>query len=253
MSSDIKKLIDKNFLVVSDYNWIPDNIEESWISKYTNNYLIYDKYHRDCWKDHEKVIRQRNVGQNHYDMFDYIFTNYDDLPENIIFCRASLFFPKGEKTSPSPERNASTGNYNEEDFAKNCNNTWLTELHDFGQEAHDPYIHQPVPASKMAEDGGFLELNNSWYMNQAKRTYFDSLNSFFLDVYKNPQLPMYIRFSPGGNYIIPKKNILKYSKNFYKKIRDYMAEDIITAEIWLIERATYTIFSCDWEVNDKYK
>ena len=140
MSSDIKKLIDKNFLVVSDYNWIPDDIEESWISKYTDNYLIYDKYHRDCWKDCEKVIRQRNVGQNHYDMFDYIFTNYDDLPENIIFCRASLFFPKGEKTSPSPERNASTGNYNEEDFAKNCNNTWLTELHDFGQEAHDPYI-----------------------------------------------------------------------------------------------------------------
>ena len=32
-----------------------------------------------------------------------------------------------------------------------------------------------------------------------------------------------------------------------------MAEDVITAEIWLIERATHTIFTCDWEVNDKYK
>jgi hypothetical protein len=63
----------------------------------------------------------------------------------------------------------------------------------------------------------------------------------------------YIRFSPGGNYIIPKENILKYSKNFYERIRECMSADVITAEIWMIERATHTIFTCDWEVNEKYK
>jgi len=69
----------------------------------------------------------------------------------------------------------------------------------------------------------------------------------------NFMIEPYIRFSPGGNYIIPKKNILKYSKKFYERIRECMNEDVITAEIWMIERATYTIFICDWEVNEQYK
>ena len=38
--------IEKNFLVVSDYNWLPEDLNESWIHKYTDNYLIYDRYHR---------------------------------------------------------------------------------------------------------------------------------------------------------------------------------------------------------------
>tara|TARA_B100001094_G_scaffold127894_1_gene123937 strand:+ start:7114 stop:7902 length:789 start_codon:yes stop_codon:yes gene_type:complete len=253
VGASIVSIIKNNFLVVSDYNWLPDNLEDSWIHKYTDNYLIYDKYHRDNWQESDKIIKQKNVGQNHYDMFDFIVTHYDNLPDVIIFCRACLFFPKGEKTSPTPERCASTGNYNENDFLKNCNNTTFTELHDFGPEAHQRYAHQAWPASKMAPDGGFLELNNSWYMNEGKYKYFNNLNSFFKDVYKNPILESYVRFSPGGNYIIPKKNILKYSKKFYRIIRDFMSHDIITAEIWMIERATYTIFTCDWEVNERYK
>ena len=248
-----EKLIKKNFLVVSDYNWLPDNIEESWIHKYTDNYLIYDKYHRDAWKESDKIIKQKNVGQNHYDMFDFIVTHYDNLPDVTIFCRACLFFPKGKKTRPTPERCESTGNYNEEMFTKNCNNTSFTELHDFGASAHARYAHMSIPSSKMADDGGFLEINNSWYMNHGKHKYFNNLNSFLSDVYKSPVIEPYIRFSPGGNYIIPKENILKYSKNFYRIIREYMSWDVITAEIWMIERATYTIFTCDWEVNEKYK
>ena len=248
-----EKLIKKNFLVASDYNWLPDNIEESWIHKYTDNYLIYDKYHRDVWKESDKIIKQKNVGQNHYDMFDFIVTHYDNLPDVTIFCRACLFFPKGKKTRPTPERCESTGNYNEEAFAKNCNNTSFTELHDFGPSAHARYAHMSTPSSKMTDDGGFLEINNSWYMSQGKRKYFNNLNSFLSDLYKSPVIEPYIRFSPGGNYIIPKENILKYSKKFYERIRECMSWDVITAEIWMVERATYTIFTCDWEVNEKYK
>ena len=35
--------IEKNFLVVSDYNWLPEDLNESWIHKYTDNYLMYDR------------------------------------------------------------------------------------------------------------------------------------------------------------------------------------------------------------------
>ena len=60
-------LIKENFLVVSDYNWLPEKIEDSWVHKWTNNYLIYDRAHR--FKESDKVKHQINVGQNIFDIF----------------------------------------------------------------------------------------------------------------------------------------------------------------------------------------
>lgn len=246
MSENENKLIKNNFLVASDYNWLSDNIEETWIYKYTDNYLIYDKFHREAWPESSKIIKQKNVGQNHYDMFDFIVTHYDNLPEVTIFCRSCLFFPKGKKTG-LPNKSASTGNYNETAFKKNCNNTVFTELHDFGPETSGSY-------SRIDTDGfGYLEINNDWYFNCGPSKYFKSFNKFLFELYKTPVIVPFIRFAPGGNYIIPKKNILRYSKKFYEYIREILSWDIITAEIWMVERATYTIFTCDWEVNEKYK
>jgi len=244
----MQKIIESNFLVASDYNWLPDNLAESWIEKYTDNYLIYDKFHRNNWQESSKIVKQKNVGQNHYDMFDFIVTHYDNLPEVTIFCRSCLFFPKGEKWKPSPERQASTGNFNEESFIKVCNNDTFTELHDFGADVHNGI------GSKLDLDGfGYLEINNSWYFNHLPAKYYNNLNVFLYHMYKNPIIPNYIRFSPGGNYIIPKKNILKNSKKFYERIREILSWDIITGEIHMIERATHTIFTCDWQVQDQYK
>lgn len=80
------KLIKSNFLVVSDYNWLPDDISDSWVDKFSDNYLILDRYHR--YKETEKIKQQINVGQNIYDMFDFIINNYNKLPDVTIFCRS---------------------------------------------------------------------------------------------------------------------------------------------------------------------
>ncbi len=238
------KLIKSNFLVVSDYNWLSEPLEESWVYQYTNNFLIYDRYHR--YPESEKVKHQKNVGQNVYDIFDFIVTHYDNLPEATIFCRAALMFPKGR------QRPLSNGNISEENFKKLVNNTGFTELHDYREEAHAPYIGHAVPASIMDEDGGFLEINNSWYLGAHPARHFSSLNQFLSDLYVNPDLPQYIRFSPGANYIIPKTNILRYSKNFYEQIREILSYDCIIGEAHLLERALYTIFTCNYEVKPKY-
>ncbi len=234
------KIIKKNFIVASDYNWLPENIEDSWIHKYTDNYLIYDKYHR--FPQSDKIKHQTNVGQNIYDMFDFIVTNYDNLPDATIFCRSCLFFPKGR------QRPLSNGNCNEEYFTEVCNNTTFTELHDF----ISPEVHNGE-SSKFDTDGfGFLEINNSWYFWSHPGKYYRNLNDFFYDMYKNPVITPYIRFAPGGNYIIPKENILKYSKKFYERIRHILSWDVVIGEAHMIERAIYTIFTCDWEVKDEW-
>ena len=215
-----ENLIKKNFLVVSDYNWLPDKIEDSWVYKYTDNYLIYDRFHR--FKENDKVKWQKNVGQNIYDIFDFICTHYDNLPEVTIFCRACIFFPKNNK------KPLSYGNCSEERFRSLMNNETFTELHDFGPEVHTGgsicsrilnffRTGKILPSSKAGEDGSFLEINNSWYFRHYKGKYFNNLNDFLREIYVNPIIPEYVRFSPGGNYIIPRENILKYSKNFYEK------------------------------------
>jgi hypothetical protein len=76
------------FLVITDYNFLPENLNESWVEEYTNDYLIYDRFHR--FKESEKIKHQLNVGANIYDIFDFIATNYDNLPETIIFCKGNV-------------------------------------------------------------------------------------------------------------------------------------------------------------------
>lgn len=235
------KIIKNNFLVVSDYNWLPDKIEDSWVHNYTDNYLIYDKANR--FQESLKVKRQLNVGQNIYDMLYFIITHYDILPEVTIFCRAALFFPKGR------ERPLSNGNISEENFLKKVNNNTFTELHDYGQE-----VHNNGGYSLLGPDNSFLETNDSWYFNHVPGgKYYTNLNTFFSDVYENPEYPKYIRFSPGANYIIPKENILKYSKNFYEQLIKLVSYDKVVSEAHMLERALYTIFTCNYIVKEKYK
>ena len=243
------KHIKDNFLVVSDYNWLPDNLEESWVHKYSDNYLIYDRYHR--YPESDKVKHQTNVGQNMYDIFDYIITNYHSLPENIIFCKASFMYKKddGIIRYDANGKRLATGNCSEEYFLKNANNTYLTELHDFFTEPH----RFDGISNKIGPDNSYLEIYNSWYFTLAKGKYYNDINKFFQDMYINPPNHQYFRFAPGGNYIIPKANILKYSLKFYEQIRTILSWNVTSGEAHMVERAVYTIFTCNYEVRDEYK
>jgi hypothetical protein len=65
-------------------------------------------------------------------------------------------------------------------------------------------------------------------------------------LFENPINPEYLRFPPGGNYVVPKGNILKYSKELYGKLMNYCAHcKIVCAEAYLIERALYAIWTED--------
>jgi hypothetical protein len=248
------KHIKDNFLVVSDYNWLPENLKDSWVDEYSDNYVIYDKYHR--FEESNKVKHQKNVGQNIYDMFDFIVENYDNLPETTIFCRACFLWkkdrvPYGEPPNLDKDGNKlSNGNCSVDHFLNLSNNTTFTELHDYGTDVHGV---GPNASSKYGDGGSYLEVKNNSYFGPHPGKYYNSIDTFFNDMYKNPTLPHFIRFSPGGNHIIPKSNILRYSKKFYERIREILSWDIVIGEAHMIERSIYTIFTCDWEVKDEYK
>jgi hypothetical protein len=241
--------IRENFLVVSDYNWLDTDLKNSWVCRSTDNYIIYDRAHR--FEVSEKVIHQKNVGQNIYDIFDFIVTHYDNLPEATIFCRAAFLFPKdtGTPRFDSDGKRLSTGNCSEEFFTQNCNNKNFTELQDFFTEdwRFSGYDNKRGP------NGEYFEVNNSWYFGLQPSKYYTNITDFFNDMYVNPPFQQYLQFSPGGCYIIPKHLILRYSKLFYEKIREILSWSVLNAEAHMIERAITTIFTGTYEPKPEYK
>ena len=107
-------------------------------------------------------------------------------------------------------------------------------------------------ASLLSEEG-YIELDSSWYMNQSHSyRYFYDMDDFYRFVYKDPVIPRYCNFSPGGCYIINREQILKNSKTFYKNLNtlmEYRKEVNFPAEAYLVERLMPWIFTSRYEVN----
>ena len=77
----------------------------------------------------------------------------------------------------------------------------------------------------------YHEINTRWYLipHPARKAneLFDLLDLNDKD---------YLAFAPGSNYILPKENILKYSKEFYIKLRNYLKWSVYPGEAQIMER-----------------
>jgi len=225
-------LIKNNFLVVNQYGY-----DISWIKNYTDDYIIYDKGNTEL--EGEKVIKLPNVGHNLHTYFHHIIENYDKLADVTIFVKGDVI-PRHCK---------------EEKFLRLINNTTFTPL-----ESYEDVDTGPNSAMRLTKDGGFMEINNSWYVPHHVSRYFKSYNHFLKTIFVHPTIPQWVRFSPGANYIVPKENILKYEKRFYQKLSSFIDYDAspeecrgrekIPAECYIIERALYTIWTCNYTVNE---
>lgn len=219
--------IDNNFLMVSNYN-----ADISWILDYTDNYIIYDRSDTDEWIkqfDQSKVIKSKNIGYNFYDYFTFIIDNYENLPDNIIFSKGNIF-PR---------------HIDEKYFNKIMNNVFFTPIEDW--ETYKTIF----PISFLSVDGGFNEINNSWYLKHFKTKYFKNYNDFLRFIYKNPIIPRYIRFAPGGNYIVQKNQILKIPKVVYRNLRLFISHCQLPGEAHIIERFIYTLWVSNFELSPK--
>ena len=218
----------KNFLVVSNYN---NDID--WIKLCGNEYVIYDRSDDGKKRDDENIIKSKNVGYNLADYFTYIVDNYDSLPEYITFCKGNIF-PRHMMKSR---------------FEQLMNNKCFTPLFE------PSYAHKPeMPMCMFACDGAWSEINNGISLPEPTKhptKYISSYNELLKFCFINPVLPNYITFAAGGNYVVPKNNILKYSKLFYQNLRFIISHHQLAGEAHLVERALYTIWMCNFKPNPK--
>ena len=213
----------KAFFVVSAYN-----NDISWIEEYTDSYIIYDKSH--TLEESDKIIRVPNVGYNCYDICHFVVENYDNLPDIVGFLEGNPL-----------------DHCKRETFDKLIYNETFTSIEDY---SHVPESY----AHKKDIDGGYMERNNSWYVTSHISTHGNDVQKFFINyndflayLFEKPDYPQWIRFAPGGQYIVPKENILYYSKDFYRKIMVIIDYHRIPLEAFMVERALYYIFDNEWK------
>jgi hypothetical protein len=223
------------FLVITDYNFLPDKIEESWVYEYTDNYLIYDKAHR--FEESEKIKHQLNTGANIYDIFDFITNNYYNLPEIIIFCKGNVI-PR---------------HCGYEKFKSIINNTKFTTIENYIRDhpRHSPNIYSFVDETDAYHEKP-IEVNAT-VANIHKSKYIFNYENLLNDIFENSYVGEYIRFAPGGNHIITKKDILKYNKQFYETMRNYVSWHHKPGEAYLLERAMFTLYNNNFIIREKYR
>ena len=234
---------------ISNYN---NNLD--WVKNYPNPHIIYDKTWaggyagltdsmpippsklKEKYPDYN-IINTSVNGFNLRDYFTYIIDNYNNLPDTIAFLKGNII---GRHV---------TSFY----FNKVINNKTFTPLEDW--ELLNTQNNMNTNYMMFSCDGGWLETNDSWYMSHFNlpKKYFTTYNDFLIFCFKNPVLPKYVRFPPGGNFIVPKAYILKYDEIFYKNLKTFIDYTRVPAEAHLIERALYTIWNCNFNVSEKMK
>ena len=221
--------------IITDYNRLPFNLEECELLKYFDDYLIYDRFHR--FEESDKIKHQVDVGVNIYDIFDFIITNYDNLPDISIFIKDDVV-----------PRHCS-----KEKFEKIIHNTTFTPIENYIRET--PRYKAGIYSFVSDNDEYYEAAQEVDYQVRAIHfcKYIFTYRELLHEIFENPEFGYYIKFAPGGNYLIPKENILKYNIDFYKQMRHYVAWAERPGEAYLFERAMCVIFNSNFNIKDKYK
>jgi len=201
-----------------------------WISAYTQNYVVYNK--GDPIYNNTKIINKPNIGGNQRDIFEFIYENYFNIPDRMVFLQAYPF-----------------DHCKKEKFDKIIHNKDFTSLESYED-------NPPIGWHRKDLDGGYMEINNSWYLyHHGDMSYplrYTSFDNFMLKYFRNYVHLDWLRFSPGSQYILPKKNALYYSRKFWKSVMDDLPIKN-PREGHLIERALFLILTNRYQLRREFE
>lgn len=183
-----------------------------WVKEYTDDYLIYNRSEEDI----PGSIPTDNMGDADYDRLTYIVDNYFDLPDVFLLSKSNLF-----KYMPK------------EEFDLVKDNTEFTPLLTQHHKTYEPVCRYNGTI--------YEEINNSWYLQAVPAKYFQSYDEF-ARAFLLPS-PPYLKFAPGGNYIVTRERIHKYGQDFYDNLRSILPYCQRPGEAHMIERTYYNLWA----------
>ncbi len=185
----------------------------SWLSDYTNDAVVYDRSDGYLFYDVKmKTIKVPNLGSDISDKFKFIIENYDNLPDIAVYTKANLF-----------------KYITKQEFDQIKDNKVFTPI--LTQN------HQTRKEVCYYKDRMYYEVNNYWYLIAHPARYKKEIVEFF-----GMDKREYNAFAPGSNYIVPKENILKHSKETYKLLKSYLDWTVYPGDAQLLERNLYYLW-----------
>ncbi len=192
--------------IISRYNH-----KVAYLKDYTEDYVMYDRSEVPI----EGSIVAPNIGSDLYDKFTYIIDNYDNLPDIAVYTKANIF----DYIKPR-------------EFEKIKDNKTFTPILSLEHKVYEPVCRYI--------DGMYYERNDMWYLGV--HSCKDQMKPYELQEILGVGALDYVPFAPGSNYILPKENILKHPKEFYKKLKSYLDWAVYPGEAQIIERGLYTLW-----------
>lgn len=231
--------------VVSRYN---HNID--WLPEYTDDIVLYDRSDIPA----NNSIGVLNLGSDIADKLKFIIDNYDNLPEIAVYTKANLFkyitreefdlIKDNQTFTPILTKNHEEKMINMEEVRQSVFRQQFpddkTKNLFFRLNRVDPNIPGEMKRFSFYENGIYNELNIPAYWNTHKTKTLETIQELMELVGIWDQ--EYVQFAPGSNYILPRENILKHSKEFYEKLRSYLDWAVYPGEAMILERALYKLW-----------
>ena len=202
---------------VTNYNHTPE-----WLSSFTDDYEIYDRSDsKEYLKDfpQEKITYEDNIGDADYSKLTWLVENYQSLPDVFLWTKSNLF-----KFITS------------EEWDKVKDNQVFTPLLTQGHKTYEDERGQVC----YYQDGWYFERNDSWYLNSVPSKYFRNYGEF-ARAFHLPN-PPYLKFAPGGSYILTREKVHRYAVDFYDELRSTLPYCERPGEAQFCERAYGSIW-----------
>lgn len=205
--------------ILVNYNYDP-----TWLKNYPElEVTIYDRSDDDVDRDltqYGKVYKTPNFGDVDYDKLSYLVENYHSLPEIFLWGKTNLF------------------KFVEEgDFQKALSNKVFAPLLKYD---HRIYSDQFGPVNMYAGANMYHERADSWFFNATIPKYFKTWEEWCL-AFTLPR-DAYIPFAPGGNYLLTRERVHRYSQDFYHQMRSVLPHTQRPAEAHACERSYYYLW-----------
>lgn len=188
----------------------------SWATDNPDGLVLYDRSGTGL----PNAIPRENVGDADYDRLSYLVDHYYELPDVFLLSKSNLF----KFITP-------------EEFEEVKNNTDFTPLL---TKNHKVYSDDKGPVCYYEGDI-YCERNDSWYLNSVPSKYFQNYGEFAA-TFRLPN-PPYLKFAPGGNYIVTRERVHRYARDFYDELRAILPYCQRPGEAHFIERTYYTLWS----------
>lgn len=200
------------------------NYDPAWLKDYPElEVTLYDRsddgIERNLTK-YGRVIRTKNVGDVDYDKLGYLIENYDTLPDVFLWGKSNLLKYIDESLF--------------KEYLKNPCFKPLLKLD------HKTYSDQYGVVCKY-EQGIYWERADSWFFNNPALAKQCPNWEAWADRFVLPKTA-FIPFAPGGNYLLTRERVHRYSKDFYETMRDTLPYAMHPAEAHAAERSYYLLW-----------